>query len=70
MRAVSEFCTLAAGAARLNLRVEVKERVEAPQQLRLNLFATPFQHMHRHMSLVAVLQRDRRLAHRRYLVRG
>ena len=39
----------------LNLRVEVEERVQAHTQLRLNLFAAAFQHMHRHMSLVAIL---------------
>ena len=53
----------------LDLRIEVEERVDAQPQLRLDLLAAAFQHMHRDVSLVAVLQRYGRLAHLCYLVR-
>src|SRR5438270_1018179 len=69
-RAVTEFDTLSECLRALDLRIEIEERVQAHLELRLNLLATAFQHMHRHMRLVAVLQCDGRLTDGGDFVRG
>ena len=67
---MSYFDTLVQNpAARLDLRIEVEERVDAHAQLRLDLLPASFQHMHGDMRFIAVLQRYGRLAHLCYLVR-
>jgi hypothetical protein len=47
----------------LSFRIEVEERFDAEPQLRLDLLAAAFEHMHRHPGLIAVLQLHRSFAH-------
>ena len=63
-----EFCTHA-DERNLNLRIEVEEGVQTHAQLRLNLFPAAFEHMHRDVRLIAVLQLYGRIAHCCNLVR-
>ena len=44
----------------LDFRVEIEKRVDAVAQLCLDLLATAFEDVHRHLRFVAVLERNRR----------
>jgi hypothetical protein len=51
------FCGL------LDLGIEVEEGLYALPQLIFDLFPAPLKHMHRHMRLFTVLERDQGVAH-------
>ncbi len=53
----------------LYLGIKIEKGVDAMPQLGLDLFAAAFQHMHRYMRFIAVLQCHRSFAYRRNLVR-
>lgn len=52
----------------LDVRIEIEECLYAQSQLRFDLLAATFQHVHRYVRLVAVLQRHRSLAYRQNFI--